>query len=144
MPHYIAWEYDRRLVVARLVCDEPVGALCRLKCVDACCETFAVQWDQDGEPWHVEGGVWQHMMCDGGHCNVELFVNEDPDGPIELGPREVREIARTPINPSWEGDSYSWTFAPEPSDPHPADSDLPTHQAGTPGTENHPNGSSNA
>lgn len=117
MPHYMVWEYDRETVVGKLVCDEPVGALCRLACVDAVCESFNVQWDADGEPWHVEGGVWQHMMCDDGQCNVELFVNDDPDSPIVLGPREERrEIARTPITPIWEGDFYSWKFATEPSD----------------------------
>lgn len=88
-------------------CTAPKGADCRLVC-DVGCETFVIERDAAGNPWHIEDEAPLHRMHDAGHCNVVEYLNAEPaDIPdLHQGAPVRISVAVTPV---WEGDFYAWT-----------------------------------
>jgi hypothetical protein len=98
---------------ARFVCEEPIGADCRLEGPLNCyCESWTVARDDKGEPFHEitdwRGQVVErHWMHDREGCNVVEFLEEDPDDLF------VGKPVRLPITVEWSSndESYVWRLA---------------------------------
>ena len=96
--HQISWTHaENGSLRAEITCTAPVGAACRLVCVDGC---------EDGDAHH-------HVVADAGHCTavawfraagVEREYAGPPAVPARSGPVEV-----------FSDDGWGWRYA-EPAD----------------------------
>ena len=112
--HEIVWTFDRDTVTSKTVCTAAPDADCRLD-ISCECEYFRIERDATG-PFHTQHDDYnprdvgvRHEMTPGGECNIVLTVDES-DGPTECAAPEVSEfeIARTPVEFVWTGDTYEW------------------------------------
>lgn len=109
--HEIVWTFDRDSIESLVVCNEPVGADCRLAPLSdsvlcSCEEWAAIERDVNG-PFHRSGDEI-HRMTDAGECNVALFLNESFCIEESAVGKPNFVVGRTPISPVWQGDYYDW------------------------------------
>lgn len=108
--HRIEWTHDEDRTTARVVCDAPEGADCRLTC-DEGCEEWTIERDESG-PFHsvctLEDDL-RHDMRDMGECNVALYLNEgECIEEMRSGDPSPIVVGSVSVIPVWEGGYYSW------------------------------------
>lgn len=113
--HEIVWTFDRDMVTSKIVCNAAPDANCRLTGV-CDCESWVIERDADG-PFHTyedyDGAITErHEMRPVDYCNIVLTVDES-DGAPDCADEGVPafEIARTPVEFTWNGDWYAWKRA---------------------------------
>ena len=121
--HVIIWEHDVDTVTARVACLEEPGADCRLRGECECESWGPIERREDGTIWHQLTDGYRdldlprdvpqwHEVKPWDGCNIALFLNEDASVIAESSQeRTAFEIARTPIDPVWNGDWYEWKRA---------------------------------
>jgi hypothetical protein len=94
--HSVRWWLDRDSVYGEVSCHERPDAICRMACPQGC------------EAWPCGHELEQVSVCSA----VEWF---HLDGDVEslFGGGERVPLRDGPINVSWEGDHYLWTYAPQ-------------------------------
>lgn len=95
-PHRIEVTIEPRWGIrARLLCDAPVGAQCRLWCDKGC--------DSAGED-HAD----YHELSDTGYCiKTEAWFDDEP---FELYHGDEHPLRSGPVELEWQGDTYTWAY----------------------------------
>lgn len=113
--HEIVWEFDRDMVNARAVCNDP-DCVHRYSCTEGCELLFDVQKHGDGYRHPVTDsptGIW-HDMTKGDECSFVEWLEADRYLIPELAADRTTtfEIGRTAVLPDWQGeDGVLWKRA---------------------------------
>ena len=116
MPHFVHPKIDGGWLRLDFTCTEPSGADCKITCPPDQgepyrCETFVVERDEDGTPWHIghhfdfEGRL--HQMIPTEYCNILTWW----DDLAECYAGEPGPLREGPIVFTWTGDNYEWRYA---------------------------------
>lgn len=110
--HCIVWIFDRDRVTAEATCTAEADADCRLAC-HGDCETYSEIHRTEEQTF--DGDIvkrYTHDDCEEGmtpgECNVVLFLNESYCIEESADGKPTFVIARTPIEPVWQGDYFDW------------------------------------
>ena len=116
MTHELVWTLEHQSVVGMIVCGD-TDCIYRYTCEFDCEWLYDVKRAEDGSVSHDpspydEEKRMRHAMTRGDECNFALFLNEDTYMIPELFDGTHLEIARTPIEPVWQGeDGALWKVA---------------------------------
>lgn len=108
MSHEIEWKLEHGTVAARLECSDE-DCIHRYGCVHSCEVVWDVQRADDetvshGPSGYDEDDIGRHEMTRGDDCNFMLFLNEDTYLIPELFDGKELVIARTHVDPVWQGE----------------------------------------
>jgi hypothetical protein len=107
--HEMVWTFDNDYVSGEVVCLAPADAVCHQRPKSPCvCENWDLKKDEKDEVgyYHEYDGE-QHRHAPVPDCGVLEWLN---DSPLECAADDAWrfEIARTPIEPVWQGDYMQW------------------------------------
>lgn len=125
MTHLVEVELvDGEPTVARFVCTEPEGSLCRAWCVECEEQCVARSVYVAAEPLDpiAQAPVEGHRFAPIASCRIVDWLGAGGSGDMEELHAEDEPLrpGLHPIEEEWDGDTYLWSYAePEPEPAYP-------------------------